>query len=286
MASALASFQVAPAFKAAALRTAKSSTSHTSASRQRGVVVKALKQNARVLHDAYNEHHGPEYYKFAGLDVTPDERVRRRQYYDKRTETVRHHFRNAIGIDDWLFRVESKLNEFGFTGDNTIAMTSLCRDEITAALKNGIHEIFGYAMDIDGLAGYCSAGVTGLGAGMSHSPTEEGSGKERYVFIAMPHIAVVRKATGLFGAIGHRFRRRSARHPFAPSRRVCFPVETPARAHRGPLTADLDVFPTNSPTNSSLCARRASAPTRRIPPAPPGTAFARVAPDAPTRAAP
>ena len=25
---------------------------------------------------------------------------------------------------------------------------------------------------------------------MSHSPTEDGSGKERYVFFAMPHIAV------------------------------------------------------------------------------------------------
>ena len=48
-------------------------------------------------------------------------------------------------------------------------------------------------MDIDGLAGYCSAGVTGLGAGMSHSPTEDGTGKERYVFFAMPHIAVVRE---------------------------------------------------------------------------------------------
>ena len=182
----MASFKVqAPTF---ATRKTSSSTGRRST-----FTVRALKQNARVLHDSYNEHHGPEYHKYAGLDVTPDERVRRRAYYDKRTEIVRSHFRGSIGMDDWLFRMENKLNEFGFTGDNTIAMTSFCRDEITAPLKNGIHEIFGYAMDIDGLAGYCSAGVTGLGAGMSHSPTEDGSGKERYVFIAMTHIGVVRR---------------------------------------------------------------------------------------------
>ena len=45
-------------------------------------------------------------------------------------------------------------------------------------------------MDVDGLAGFTAAGLTGLGAGMSHSPTEWQTGKERYVFFAMPHIAV------------------------------------------------------------------------------------------------
>ena len=50
--------------------------------------------------------------------------------------------------------------------------------------------MFGYAMDVDGLAGFTAAGLTGLGAGMSHSPTEWQTGKERYVFFAMPHIAV------------------------------------------------------------------------------------------------
>eukprot|EP00740_Mantoniella_antarctica_P011715 CAMPEP_0181368202 /NCGR_PEP_ID=MMETSP1106-20121128/11929_1 /TAXON_ID=81844 /ORGANISM="Mantoniella antarctica, Strain SL-175" /LENGTH=483 /DNA_ID=CAMNT_0023484237 /DNA_START=135 /DNA_END=1587 /DNA_ORIENTATION=- len=190
MALSVASFAVPASRTSGATKSLKSLKSMRARSRPSTVAVRALKQNARTLHDSYNEHHGPEYLKYSGLDTTPDERVRRRAYYDKRTDIVRAHFKGSIGMDDWLFRVENKLNEFGFTGDNTIAMTSFCRDEITAPLKNGIHEIFGYAMDIDGLAGYCSAGVTGLGAGMSHSPTEEGSGKERYVFFAMPHIAV------------------------------------------------------------------------------------------------
>lgn len=184
MALSIASAKAAPAFAARKTSSVKS--------RKSTVAVRASKQKAAIVHDSYNEHHGPEYLKYAGLDVDPDERARRRAYYDKRTDIVQAHFRGSIGMDDWLYRVENKLNEFGFTGDNTIAMTSFCRDEITAPLKNGIHEVFGYAMDIDGLAGYCSAGVTGLGAGMSHSPTEDGSGKERYVFFAMPHVAVVR----------------------------------------------------------------------------------------------
>lgn len=183
----MASIKVAPAFGKSGLAARKSTPS---ASRQGSVTVRALKKNASVKHDSYNEHHGPEYFKYAGIDTTPDERVRRHQYFDRRTELVRQHFKNSIGMDDWLFRVENKLAEFGFTGDNTIAQTNFCRDEITAPLKNGIHEIFGYAMDIDGLAGFTAAGLTGLGAGMSHSPTEDGSGKERYVFFAMPHIAV------------------------------------------------------------------------------------------------
>jgi hypothetical protein len=68
-----------------------------------------FKNNARTKHDSYNEHHGPEYMKHAGLDTLPDERARRHAYYDKRTANVQHHFRGSIGMDDWLFRVENKL---------------------------------------------------------------------------------------------------------------------------------------------------------------------------------
>ena len=189
MALSLSSVKAAPAFGKTKVLGASSSRS-SSGARRACVTVWALKQNASVKHDSYGEHHGPEYFKYAGIDTTPDERKRRHQYFDRRTEIVRQHFPGSIGMDDWLFRVENKLAQFGFTGDNTIAQTNFCRDEITAPLKNGIHEIFGYAMDIDGLAGFTAAGLTGLGAGMSHSPTEDGSGKERYVFFAMPHIAV------------------------------------------------------------------------------------------------
>ena len=64
------------------------------------MTVRALKKNASVKHDSYNEHHGPEYFKYAGIDTTPDERVRRHQYFDRRTELVRQHFKNSIGMDE------------------------------------------------------------------------------------------------------------------------------------------------------------------------------------------
>ena len=127
----MACIKVAPTFGKSNLATRKTSP----APRRGSVTVKALKQNASVKHDSYNEHHGPEYFKYAGVDTTPDERARRHTYYDKRTATINQHFPGSIGMDDWLFRIENKLGEFGFTGDNTIAQTNFCRDEITAPLK-------------------------------------------------------------------------------------------------------------------------------------------------------
>jgi len=54
-------------------------------------------------------------------------------------------------------------------------------------------------MDLDGLGGVISAGTTGLGAGLSHSPTDHLTGKERYVLFAMPHVAI--DAEGRVGSI-------------------------------------------------------------------------------------
>ena len=102
-------------------------------------------------------------------------------------------------MDDFLFRTEVMLRRFGFTADNSIALTSLCRDEITFPLKNAIHDIFGYSMDIDGLGGVISAGTTGLGAGFSHAPIDFATGRERYVLFALPHIAI--DAEGKIGSV-------------------------------------------------------------------------------------
>lgn len=68
MALSMASIKVAPAFGKSNLATRKSSP----APRRGSVTVKALKQNAAVKHDSYNEHHGPEYFKYSGVDTTPD----------------------------------------------------------------------------------------------------------------------------------------------------------------------------------------------------------------------
>lgn len=50
------------------------------------------------------------------------------------------------------------------------AMTNLCRDEVTAVLKEKIESVFGSSFNTNGLGGVLTCGVTGMGAGLSHSP--------------------------------------------------------------------------------------------------------------------
>eukprot|EP00195_Chlamydomonas_chlamydogama_P013080 CAMPEP_0202902042 /NCGR_PEP_ID=MMETSP1392-20130828/16012_1 /ASSEMBLY_ACC=CAM_ASM_000868 /TAXON_ID=225041 /ORGANISM="Chlamydomonas chlamydogama, Strain SAG 11-48b" /LENGTH=120 /DNA_ID=CAMNT_0049588723 /DNA_START=111 /DNA_END=469 /DNA_ORIENTATION=- len=51
-----------------------------------------------------------------------------------RHREVLKHFPTALGVDDFIARCEVLLSGYGFTGDNSIAMTNLCRDEITLVL--------------------------------------------------------------------------------------------------------------------------------------------------------
>jgi hypothetical protein len=50
------------------------------------------------------------------------------------------------------------------------AMTNLCRDEVTAVLKDQIEAVFGSSFNTNGLGAVLTCGVTGIGAGLSHSP--------------------------------------------------------------------------------------------------------------------
>lgn len=120
-------------------------------------------------------------------------------YMTGRAKVVNKHFPTAIGIDDFLNRLEIALYAYGFNGDNAIAMVNLCRDEITVSLKNKIDHVFGSSFNTNGLGGVLTCGVTGVAAGLSHAPVSKGSGKERYVFFSFPHISV--DARGEVGTI-------------------------------------------------------------------------------------
>ena len=50
-------------------------------------------------------------------------------------------------------------------------MTNLCRDEVTSVLKDKIEAVFGSSFNTNGLGGVLTCGVTGMKAGLSHSPT-------------------------------------------------------------------------------------------------------------------
>lgn len=120
-------------------------------------------------------------------------------YLSGRSRVVREHFRTAMGIDDFLHRLEIALYAYGFNSDNSIAMVNLCRDEITVTLKQKIDQVFGSSFNTNGLGGVLTCGVTGVAAGLSHAPVSRGSGKERYVFFSFPHISI--DASGDMGTI-------------------------------------------------------------------------------------
>ena len=69
-------------------------------------------------------------------------------------------------------------------------MTNLCRDEITTVLKDKIEGVFGGSFNTNGLGAVLTCGVTGIKAGLSHSPLSVEDGRERYVFFSFPHIAI------------------------------------------------------------------------------------------------
>lgn len=87
-------------------------------------------------------------------------------------QTVLQHFPTALSVDDYMTRVEIALAGYGFTGDNTIAMSNLCRDESCMVLEDKIESVFGSCFSTHGLGGVLTCGVIGIKAGLSHSPVQ------------------------------------------------------------------------------------------------------------------
>jgi len=120
-------------------------------------------------------------------------------YLSGRLRQVSQYFPDALGVDDFIARVEIALHAYGFHGSNTIACCNLCRDEVTHTLKQKFDGVFGSSFNTNGLGGVLTCGVTGLSAGLSHAPQSEGLVKERYAFFSFPHIGV--DSTGKVGSI-------------------------------------------------------------------------------------
>lgn len=89
---------------------------------------------------------------------------------------------------DFVKKTYASLQGLGFNDDNTIAATCICRDEISQSLRSIIKHMWGEAFNLSSLAGMFFAGKTGLAAAMHHAPVVDG--RERYVFYALPHIAI------------------------------------------------------------------------------------------------
>ena len=80
------------------------------------------------------------------------------------------------------------LKSQGFTAENAIAIVDVCRDEISQPFLRLVKDKWGEAFNLCSLAGMFFAGRTALLAAMHHAPRQDG--RERYVFFAIPHVAV------------------------------------------------------------------------------------------------
>ena len=73
-----------------------------------------------------------------------------------------------------------------------MGMAAICRDEITESCLERVVNYWGKTFNCSSLAGFVTIGKTGLGAATAHAPIDAVDGKRRFVFVAMPHIAVSR----------------------------------------------------------------------------------------------
>ena len=116
-------------------------------------------------------------------------------------------FPEAVPQGRFIARSYEGLHGHGFRAENTIAFACVCRDEITLPLVEDIEKTWGESFIFSSLGGMVILGKTGFLAAQQHAPIE--GGRERYVYYALPHIAI--SAQGEFG-IYYRPGRKKASH--------------------------------------------------------------------------
>jgi hypothetical protein len=97
-------------------------------------------------------------------------------------------FPKALAEADFVRGMASALEPMGFNRNTAMACVASCRDEISQSWAEAATEVWGYPFCLTGLGGLILAGKTGFGAALSHAPNP--GGRERYVFMAGPHIAI------------------------------------------------------------------------------------------------
>jgi hypothetical protein len=112
---------------------------------------------------------------------------------------VERDFPGAMPKEDLLDHCTQALNALGFNRNNTIPAVGLCRDELCRSVRHAVQERWGEAFDMSSLAGVLLLGRTGFLAAHDHAPLE--GGKERYLYVAMPHVGY-----GPSGEVGKAFR--------------------------------------------------------------------------------
>lgn len=103
-------------------------------------------------------------------------------------QRLKEAFPEAMTEPKFIEKTYNALSALGFTSDNAIACVGVCRDEITQSLIEIVKKTWGEAFNFSSLAGMLFLGKTGFSAAEHHAPNEDG--KERYIYYALPHIAI------------------------------------------------------------------------------------------------
>lgn len=119
-----------------------------------------------------------------------------------RQKNVLQCFPDAIGADEYVLKTEIALEACGFTAKTCLALINLCRDEACASLKAKLDVVLGSSFNVNGLGAVVTCGVTGMKAGLSHAPVCQETGRERYVFLSFPHIAISGAQVGVISRPG------------------------------------------------------------------------------------
>ncbi len=103
-------------------------------------------------------------------------------------ESLESRFPGAMDEKSFVHWSHRAMKEFGFVTGNTIACVGVCRDELCRSLVWTVREDWGEAFNFSGLGGMLTLGTSGFSAAHYHAPIVDG--KERYLYIVMPHIGI------------------------------------------------------------------------------------------------
>lgn len=108
---------------------------------------------------------------------------------------LKNHFPGATPAWAFVARTQHRLAHQGFDRETTIACVGTCRDELCVPLRRTVQDAWGEAFNFSSLAGMLLLGTAGFRAAHAHAPIV--GGRERYLYVAMPHIGI-----GSDGSIG------------------------------------------------------------------------------------
>ena len=102
-------------------------------------------------------------------------------------------FPGSLPAEEYLARVKADVEAMGYTRERTLALVSICRDELTTPFFELIERDWGNAFTLAGLGGVPALGWTGWQAALAHIPDDDDRG--HVLVLGFPHIGIEEDGT-------------------------------------------------------------------------------------------